>query len=570
MTATYRYYNEFTSESFDNFAYTILVCTLCILGVGTYAHIYAIFFTKERQNLLESVKKMNRDTLMYFSFNVLVTGSVGIAYVFLDPDTSLLVCNWMYRAGLVVVYVGNFLLYRLLLSKSTLYDPMFRMRRLTTFTWYLVNVVYLPVILYGLAATVIWSRYINILNMYHTKITPAVFLAFDTVISMNCMVILAAPPFLAPSDKNIRLVVARNCTSMLVAVGSTFLLLLYALSASGNSREPFFLVTVILKLGSIDATVNFTAVLFSWPLGFYWKVFADNCQRAGMAATVILTLGGSRNPISQGMQSKGNSKGNNSYGKTPSPRRCNRDANMRMSILPRKGTRMSLAVRDTLGVDSLKLARESGVDYFAKNKDTATGIPTQQSSNGSNLEAKIPLRGRTESLSMARVATSATASSADLKRSSAGQDGSTVKSESRQTQATAAFGPENKRVTIAIDFGVKSESRSSRSGAGGFSPKMLQRHDSRDSKLMHISRHTTEPHSSLKTSGSRHPTSNLRTSTNMQVTSSNTTANTPAIGSPNISSVQIPASIGNPSPLKTVNLLRDTSPGLDSPLSHGS
>lgn len=43
-------------------------------------------------------------------------------------------CNYLYGAALTYVYVGNLLLYRLLLSKAELYDPMLQMKRLSRVT----------------------------------------------------------------------------------------------------------------------------------------------------------------------------------------------------------------------------------------------------------------------------------------------------------------------------------------------------------------------------------------------------------------------------------------------------
>ncbi|GAB5360932.1 hypothetical protein AAMO2058_000670500 [Amorphochlora amoebiformis] len=374
--STYRYYDEFTSEEFDNFSYVFLVGALCLLAVATYAHVYAIFFTKERQNLLESVRKMNLDTLVYFLFNFVFAGAEGVAIIFLDADSSLQVCNAVYTIGVFVIYIGNFLLYRLLLSKSSLYDPMFRMRRLTTFTWYLVNVIYFPATVYGILATVIWDREFRIVEgrnhcvEYTTGITPYFFLGFDTIISICCMVILAAPPFLAPSDKNIRIVVARNCIAILIATSSTFLFFLYANTASGNTERRFFLISILIKVGSLDAVINFTCVLFSWPLQFYWRILTDNCNRAGMAITMI-TKGGSK-PDSLGFskESKGNSKGNTGSSARPYTPQAARGSMVRLSQAGRRSTR--LIPSNAEKTDSLKLARETGVDFYA-----GSGSPRQ-------------------------------------------------------------------------------------------------------------------------------------------------------------------------------------------------
>mmetsp|Transcript_10096 Transcript_10096/g.15121 ORF Transcript_10096/g.15121 Transcript_10096/m.15121 type:complete len:385 (+) Transcript_10096:1-1155(+) len=191
----------------------------------------------------------------------------------------------LFRAGMVYAYLCNFFLYRLLITKSILYDPMSRMQKLTRITWWVIHGLYLPILLYGIAATWIWSReFIVVEGNLHcveniTTVTPSAFLAIDLIISLCCLCILASPPFLAPSDKRIRIVVFRNAITMLGALCSTFFLLLYAIIGSKDKKERFFVMRIFLKLGALDAIINVTCVTLSWPIKFYSTVMYENFRR---------------------------------------------------------------------------------------------------------------------------------------------------------------------------------------------------------------------------------------------------------------------------------------------------
>jgi len=286
----YILYEEFNSPEFWVSTTVLIIITIPEVVFFCITHYYAIIFN-ERHNLMESVRAVNFETMLYFGFNLVAGIPVGVSIIMYDPDSSLRLCNILYAFGVAYIYLSNFFLYRLLIAKSTLYDPMSQMSRLSRVTWWVIHIFYLPLLLYVISSTVIWSREFVDVNgkashcvETHSKTAPSLFAAIDLTISLACILILAAPAILSPATKEIREVVIRNCTVMFIAASSTLLLLIYAVTASNGqkSREgfDFFIVKTIVRLGALDVGINLTMICLSWPLSFYWTIVAKAVSRA--------------------------------------------------------------------------------------------------------------------------------------------------------------------------------------------------------------------------------------------------------------------------------------------------
>mmetsp|Transcript_20587 Transcript_20587/g.50499 ORF Transcript_20587/g.50499 Transcript_20587/m.50499 type:complete len:351 (+) Transcript_20587:278-1330(+) len=275
---------EFTSEVFEVVTTVFLSLVLVESFVFGFAHYYAILFNK--MQIMESVRKVNMETMLYFGFNVIAGVPVGIAIIVVNPDSNKRTCNMLFSCSAFFIYFSNALLYRLLISRSTLYDPMSQLRRLSTATWWIIHLFYIPVLLYGTAATFIWSRvFIDVDGNQrcverHSKATIIFLAVVDFAINICCIIVLAAPTIVSPATKEIKEVVRRVCSTMTIAMISTLLFYIYAALGS-NGRQvdngpDFYIVRIMLRLGAIDYGINFTMMVLSWPVNFYKAVYYES------------------------------------------------------------------------------------------------------------------------------------------------------------------------------------------------------------------------------------------------------------------------------------------------------
>jgi len=298
---------------------------------------------------MEAVRKLNMETLIYYIFHVVWGTPIGIILLTVDPDKSLETCNWIYRGAHAFILLSNFVLYRLLLMKATLYDPMLRMQRLAKMTWIAIHAIYLPLLLYGIFSAWYWSRKILLVEgndtcvEWHTTFAISFFISVDALISCCCVVILAGPTYLAQSSEEIKHVVIRNSIAGLCAAVSTFLMNLYFLNASQNVDRPddgpgnrFIVVSIAMRLGSFNALANLTSVCLSWPLGFYRKVLQDHTSYLWSQlqdAISGVNSGGDESGIP--MRSENKSSGDNKSNLTPNMEEWS--SGKRLSTPVRKG-----------------------------------------------------------------------------------------------------------------------------------------------------------------------------------------------------------------------------------------
>mmetsp|Transcript_2938 Transcript_2938/g.5599 ORF Transcript_2938/g.5599 Transcript_2938/m.5599 type:complete len:398 (+) Transcript_2938:105-1298(+) len=295
----YIFYSSFISNEFGIAATALTLIYAVLSGLLLYAHAYAIL--NNRTRVMESVKKVNFEVMLYYGFNFFAGLPAGIAILVYDSDidNSLMTCNVVYILAAATIFLSNFLLYRLLISKSTLYDPMSQMSRLSRVTWIFINYIYLPLLFYGIAATLIWSRAFHEVHgnrhcvEEHTVITVSLLTFVDFAISIMCITILAAPTILSPTTKEVWIVVVRNCSTMSVAVLSTLLFFIYIILGSNgdktDSQKDYFIVRIGLRLGSLDLFTNFLMVSLSWPLSFYHKILYDSGKKASSIISSAFT-----------------------------------------------------------------------------------------------------------------------------------------------------------------------------------------------------------------------------------------------------------------------------------------
>mmetsp|Transcript_9352 Transcript_9352/g.12866 ORF Transcript_9352/g.12866 Transcript_9352/m.12866 type:complete len:296 (+) Transcript_9352:37-924(+) len=277
----YLFYEAFESEAWEMASTVIIIFGLFFVAISSYAHFYSIAFVTCDVVLPDPVRKLNREEFIYYGFSLFVLLPTGVSVLIFNPDNSLKTCDWLLRAALFYLFIGNFLLYRLLITKSLIYDPMQQMRTLYQLTWWIIHLLYLPLSLYGVASGFIFQREKREIGgtehcvEMHTIVTPSVFSFCDLVISVSAILILAAPSLKPGCPSDTKIVVFRNTFAMTVATISTFLLLLYSITASSREGEHYYIVKHFFRLGALDSFINFSCVTLSWPLSFYLKIMSE-------------------------------------------------------------------------------------------------------------------------------------------------------------------------------------------------------------------------------------------------------------------------------------------------------
>mmetsp|Transcript_9351 Transcript_9351/g.12864 ORF Transcript_9351/g.12864 Transcript_9351/m.12864 type:complete len:214 (+) Transcript_9351:37-678(+) len=154
----YLFYEAFESEAWEMASTVIIIFGLFFVAISSYAHFYSIAFVTCDVVLPDPVRKLNREEFIYYGFSLFVLLPTGVSVLIFNPDNSLKTCDWLLRAALFYLFIGNFLLYRLLITKSLIYDPMQQMRTLYQLTWWIIHLLYLPLSLYGVASGFIFQR----------------------------------------------------------------------------------------------------------------------------------------------------------------------------------------------------------------------------------------------------------------------------------------------------------------------------------------------------------------------------------------------------------------------------
>jgi len=192
---------------------------------------------------LESVSVLRRETITYACIAAGFGVPTLIVSYFLEANDSLGSCNTLWRMVGPYFNLESFFFYRLLLAKSTLYDPMTRMRKLTTVVYWLIHLVVLPVSIFSAFSAYYWSReFIEVEGQrvcveFISGIPQILGLVLNAGISGMCIVILLGPVILSPISKSVKKVVLRNVLFMTTSILASLTLFLYVLLAPTNRQR---------------------------------------------------------------------------------------------------------------------------------------------------------------------------------------------------------------------------------------------------------------------------------------------------------------------------------------------
>jgi len=281
---------ELLSDEWESISTAIMAIATITFWVATYFHFISIRNIKADR---EHVVNLNRDVLLYFTWGSLMTPVLLVLYAASNAEASAPECDLIYRVGVPYLGVTNFLLYRLLFSKSQLFisqgltsenQSHSRMKRTKKVTWALIHAVYIPLIIFRIIEPFFWNRKLETIEdrtvcvAEGAAITRAIFLLVETVISILCLALMLGP-LCATKKRNqrkhngnqdIRWVSFRNTVTTFLIVVSTVAFNVYLLLSPGRSmsQKPI-VVSILLRLSAADVAINVAAMAASWPLKFY-------------------------------------------------------------------------------------------------------------------------------------------------------------------------------------------------------------------------------------------------------------------------------------------------------------
>jgi len=311
----YWLYESFNSDSFGHATVAILAVDLFIVFAATYTHVWNALTS---DNLFINVEKLNRDVLLFFFALALFGTPVFVLIALNDPDSGF--CREIWSLSSTCWWVTNYLLYRLLLALSKLYDPLKKYNNLTVILDRVINFVYLPcclvtILIYSFdqtsRKTVEGNPNVCIVVTPGLIVPPVVTL--DTFVRITCCIIMVGPQLftkVTQEDGRIFKASLKQLISIAMMIVSQFLYIIYFYIAADKSilTEIPSVVKITVRLGVWNNFITVIAVCLCWPLQFYYQMIQTQyqvclffCQtRDSTSANINLSMKSLRREIARG------------------------------------------------------------------------------------------------------------------------------------------------------------------------------------------------------------------------------------------------------------------------------
>jgi len=226
------------------------------------------------------LRKLERDVFLFNLVSAILVWPKAILYNALKVDENASHCQAMYMVAFAVYAIFKLQSYRLLISKSQVYDAMRQYKRLYTFVWYFTHLAYL-VMAICFFFVIILSEYtiehnptpstssLCVLTPPTPYVQAALFVilaGFDTWICTGSLALLWLPVRGANVQHAIKVAVARNFIGGGIAILSTlaFGLFSMALDVTGS-----YYPSVIVMAGMYDELINTVALNLTYPIIYY-------------------------------------------------------------------------------------------------------------------------------------------------------------------------------------------------------------------------------------------------------------------------------------------------------------
>ncbi|GAB5362699.1 hypothetical protein AAMO2058_000820300 [Amorphochlora amoebiformis] len=299
--------DSFSNDDFRSFWDRFMEVSGLILVPLSYSHVYVFKLRslnrEDSLEMAENVRASRRDFFAYF-FYMMVLGLVvpPIVAVFYDPDGSYMNCNASYLIAHPVMFLNLFLFYRLIISKSRLYDPLDQATRTTKATYYILHFLWCPFVIYAYVRLALTKR--DIVEVegkqrcieYISGLSHTVFMLCDLLISILCAAILFRPITNSSATRPTKRTAMRNVVTMALASISTLLFILYLLTASErdgsfrSDKSGYMVIDITIRVGYLVLVFTFLMAAFSWPLKFYGKVAWEHLDMIFRTRGVTLTI----------------------------------------------------------------------------------------------------------------------------------------------------------------------------------------------------------------------------------------------------------------------------------------
>ncbi|GAB5358030.1 hypothetical protein AAMO2058_000423700 [Amorphochlora amoebiformis] len=209
-------------------------------------------------------------------------------YSHVSTDDDITTCRALNLYALVMYFLINFALYRILLFKSQVYDAMKEYIRTYNFVFMAVHIVapmlILSVIFLGsigdyeiLTENISGGTRLCVITGYSVLpfLDQAAFAltlvaaVADLSISIGCLALLVLPIFKPGFTATGNTGVVRNVIFSSIAILSTFSILVVI--ATIEYQDSMYTIGLVLDLGGLDLFINIVSVNCCWPLKFYYK-----------------------------------------------------------------------------------------------------------------------------------------------------------------------------------------------------------------------------------------------------------------------------------------------------------
>mmetsp|Transcript_10863 Transcript_10863/g.16194 ORF Transcript_10863/g.16194 Transcript_10863/m.16194 type:complete len:411 (-) Transcript_10863:217-1449(-) len=228
---------------------------------------------------VQTVKRnLQRDIIISNAFVLFVAGPSMIATSFMDVDSNPTVCKWV-DIPMTQTYIWfNFLTYRTLISKATVYDAMMLVEEVRTRVfWFthIINALIIAAVAYSQSQRE-WEIIIEngeAVCIYKDTglidfLAPLLVALVDLSVSFACLYLLSLP-LIRGNYKKKQIGASRNFFWAVVAIASTLCFLIF--NTVGYLYPPPH-VNLRIFVGAIDSIFNLVSVNMCWPLLFYQRV----------------------------------------------------------------------------------------------------------------------------------------------------------------------------------------------------------------------------------------------------------------------------------------------------------